>query len=65
MNWSFHLFLSRYQFLVYNASVLYWQTVRPFLKAGSRHLLTNSLASVVKALSETDDDKNWRADLMM
>ncbi|XP_077311369.1 cilia- and flagella-associated protein 46 isoform X2 [Lithobates pipiens] len=56
----------RYQFLVYNASVLYWQTVRPFLKPGSRHLLTNSLASVVKALGETDDDdKIWRADLMM
>ncbi|XP_018424750.1 PREDICTED: cilia- and flagella-associated protein 46-like, partial [Nanorana parkeri] len=56
----------RYQFLVYNASVLYWQTVRPFLKPGSRHLLTNSLATVVKALGNTnDEDKNWRADLMM
>ncbi|KAM9325060.1 LOW QUALITY PROTEIN: cilia- and flagella-associated protein 46 [Gastrophryne carolinensis] len=56
----------RYHFLVYNASVLYWQTVRPFLKPGSRRLLTSSLAGVVKALADTDDDdKDWRADLMM
>lgn len=66
MNWLYHPFLFRYHFLVYNASLLYWQTVRPFVKSGSRHLLTISLASVVKALDETDDDdKDWRADLMM
>ncbi|XP_063818084.1 cilia- and flagella-associated protein 46 isoform X2 [Pseudophryne corroboree] len=56
----------RYHFLVYNASVLYWQMVRPFLKPGSRHLVIPSLVSVVKALGETDDiDKTWRADLML
>nr|DBA15094.1 TPA: hypothetical protein GDO54_004351 [Pyxicephalus adspersus] len=56
----------RYHFLVYNGSVLYWQTVRPFLKPGSRHLLISSLSNVVKALGEIDDDdKNWRADLMI
>ncbi|XP_068112949.1 cilia- and flagella-associated protein 46 isoform X2 [Hyperolius riggenbachi] len=56
----------RYHFLVYNASVLFWQTVRPFLKPGSRHRLVNSLTAVVKSLGEIDDaDKEWRADLML
>ncbi|XP_075034359.1 cilia- and flagella-associated protein 46 [Mixophyes fleayi] len=56
----------RYHFLVYNASVLYWQMVRPFLKPGSRHLIISSLVSVVKALGDTEDvDKTWRADLML
>ncbi|KAG9484777.1 hypothetical protein GDO78_008080 [Eleutherodactylus coqui] len=56
----------RYHFLVYNASVLYLQTVRPFLKPGSRHLLIPSLVSIVKALGEINDaDSNWRADLML
>ncbi|XP_075699341.1 cilia- and flagella-associated protein 46 isoform X2 [Rhinoderma darwinii] len=56
----------RYHFLVYNASVLYLQTVRPFLKPGSRLLLITSLGNIVKSLGEIDDaDKNWRADLML
>ncbi|XP_073541302.1 cilia- and flagella-associated protein 46 isoform X2 [Phyllobates terribilis] len=56
----------RYHFLVYNASVLYLQTVRPLLKPGSRHLLIPSLVNIVKSLGEIDDaDKTWRADLML
>ncbi|KAM3912864.1 cilia- and flagella-associated protein 46 [Leptodactylus fuscus] len=56
----------RYHFLVYNASVLYLHTVRPFLKPGSRHLLIPSLVHMVKSLGEIDDsDKSWRADLML
>ncbi|KAM4702837.1 cilia- and flagella-associated protein 46 [Rhinophrynus dorsalis] len=57
---------SRYHFLVFNASVLYWQMARPFLKPGSRYLLIPSLTSVVKALEEIDElDHVWRAELMM
>ncbi|XP_044154029.1 cilia- and flagella-associated protein 46 [Bufo gargarizans] len=56
----------RYHFLVYNASVLYLQTVRPFLKPGSRHLLIPSLVNIVKSLGDIDDaDNDWRADLML
>ncbi|XP_018080698.1 cilia- and flagella-associated protein 46 isoform X1 [Xenopus laevis] len=56
----------RYYFLVFNASVIYWQMVQPFLKPGSRHLLISSLSSVVKALTEIDEtDHAWRAQLMM
>ncbi|XP_053548919.1 cilia- and flagella-associated protein 46-like [Bombina bombina] len=55
----------RYYFLVYNASILYWQMARPFLKPGSRHLLIPGLTSIVKALDEIDEpDKSWRAELM-
>ncbi|XP_071987329.1 cilia- and flagella-associated protein 46 isoform X2 [Engystomops pustulosus] len=56
----------RYHFLVYNASVLYRQMVRPFMKPGSRLLLIPSLAHIVKSLGEIEDaDKDWRADLMI
>ncbi|XP_031761821.1 cilia- and flagella-associated protein 46 isoform X2 [Xenopus tropicalis] len=56
----------RYYFLVFNASVIYWQMVQPFLKSGSRHLLIPSLSSVVKALDEIDErDHTWRAQLMI
>ncbi|XP_073402610.1 cilia- and flagella-associated protein 46 [Dendrobates tinctorius] len=56
----------RYHFLVYNASVLYLQTVRPLLKPGSRHLLIPSLMNIVQSLGDIDDaDKTWRADLML
>ncbi|XP_063289661.1 cilia- and flagella-associated protein 46 [Pelobates fuscus] len=56
----------RYYFLVYNASVLYWQMVRPFLKTGSRHLLISSLTVVLKALEEINErDADWRAELMV
>ncbi|KAM4636947.1 cilia- and flagella-associated protein 46 [Discoglossus pictus] len=56
----------RYYFLVYNASLLYWQMARPFLKPGSRHILIPSLRMVVKALDEINDpDATWTADLML
>ncbi|XP_069609930.1 cilia- and flagella-associated protein 46 [Ranitomeya imitator] len=56
----------RYHFLVYNASVLYLQTVRPLLTPGSRHLLIPSLVNIVQSLGDIDDaDKTWRADLML
>ena len=59
-------FLCRYYFLVYNASVLYWQFCRPFLKPNYRQYLAKSLHQVVKALDDIDDkDYGWRAQLMM
>ncbi|XP_026968831.1 cilia- and flagella-associated protein 46 [Sagmatias obliquidens] len=56
----------RYYFLVYNASVLYWQMVRPFRKPGYHHRLIPSLSQIVSVLSQTEeDDKGWRAELML
>ncbi len=56
----------RYHFLVYNASVLYWQFCRPFLKPNYRQYLSISLHTVVKALDDIDDkDYEWRAQLMI
>ncbi|KAK7109057.1 hypothetical protein V1264_013170 [Littorina saxatilis] len=56
----------RYQFLVYNASVLYWQFCRPFLKPTYRQHLARSLHQVVKALDDIEDtDFEWRAQLMI
>ncbi|XP_032047141.1 cilia- and flagella-associated protein 46 [Aythya fuligula] len=56
----------RYYFLIYNASVLYWQFVRPYLKPGFRCYLVPSLSQIVKALNQTDEpDSEWRAELMI
>ncbi|XP_063261098.1 cilia- and flagella-associated protein 46 isoform X13 [Prinia subflava] len=56
----------RYFFLIYNASVLYWQLVRPFLKPGFRHCLIPSLSHIVTALNQIDEqDNEWRAELMI
>lgn len=56
----------RYHFLVYNASVLYWQMVRPFLKPGYHHHLIPSLSQIVSVLNQTEEeDTEWRAELML
>uniref|UniRef100_A0A8C3X419 Cilia and flagella associated protein 46 n=1 Tax=Catagonus wagneri TaxID=51154 RepID=A0A8C3X419_9CETA len=56
----------RYYFLVYNASVLYWQMARPFLKPGYHHHLIPSLSQIVNVLNQTEEeDKDWRAELML
>lgn len=58
--------LPRYYFLVFNASVLYWHMVRPFLKPGYQHLVIPSLSQIVTVLNQTEEeDKEWRAELMM
>ncbi|XP_071090002.1 cilia- and flagella-associated protein 46-like [Haliotis cracherodii] len=63
---SFAKKTSRYHFLVYNASVLYWQFCRPFLKPNFRQYLARSLHQVVKALDDIEDkDYEWRAQLMI
>ncbi|XP_076807691.1 cilia- and flagella-associated protein 46-like isoform X3 [Clavelina lepadiformis] len=57
---------TRYHFLVYNASVLYYQMARPFLRPGHRHILHRSLQEIVKALDDVDDTAyEWRATLMI
>uniref|UniRef100_A0A8C0FKY2 Uncharacterized protein n=1 Tax=Bubo bubo TaxID=30461 RepID=A0A8C0FKY2_BUBBB len=56
----------RYYFLIYNASVLYWQLVRPYLKPGFCYCLIPSLSQIVKALNQTEEqDNEWRAELMI
>ncbi|KAM6956181.1 cilia- and flagella-associated protein 46 [Aplochiton taeniatus] len=56
----------RYHFLVFNASVLYLQTVRHLLRPGLRQHLVPSLAQVVKALETVKEpDHSWRAQLMI
>uniref|UniRef100_A0A8C1PEX5 Uncharacterized protein n=1 Tax=Cyprinus carpio TaxID=7962 RepID=A0A8C1PEX5_CYPCA len=57
---------SRYHFLVFNASLLYLQSVRRFLRPGQRRLLVSSLTQVLGALEEVQDpDHAWRAELML
>uniref|UniRef100_A0A8C2F734 Uncharacterized protein n=1 Tax=Cyprinus carpio TaxID=7962 RepID=A0A8C2F734_CYPCA len=57
---------SRYHFLVFNASLLYLQSVRRFLRPGQRRLLVSSLTQVLEALEEVQDpDHAWRAELML
>ncbi|XP_044228761.1 cilia- and flagella-associated protein 46 isoform X1 [Thunnus albacares] len=56
----------RYHFMVFNASVLYFQTVRPLLQPGRCLHLVSSLRQVVQSLEEVaDQDHSWRAELMM
>uniref|UniRef100_A0A3P8S680 Cilia and flagella associated protein 46 n=1 Tax=Amphiprion percula TaxID=161767 RepID=A0A3P8S680_AMPPE len=56
----------RYHFMVFNASVLYFQTVHPLLQPGRCLHLIPSLKKVVQTLEEVaDQDHNWRAELMM
>ncbi|XP_008297596.1 tetratricopeptide repeat protein 40 [Stegastes partitus] len=56
----------RYHFMVFNASVLYFQTVQPLLQPGRCLHLVPSLKQVVQSLEEVaDQDHSWRAELMM
>ncbi|XP_054238278.1 cilia- and flagella-associated protein 46 [Indicator indicator] len=63
---DFAIHNQRYYFLIYNASVLYWQLVRPYLKPGFRYCLIPSLSQIVKALNQIEEqDSEWRAELMI
>ncbi|XP_063348312.1 cilia- and flagella-associated protein 46 [Pelmatolapia mariae] len=56
----------RLHFMVFNASVLYFQTVQPLLQPGRSLHLVPSLRQVVQSLEEVaDHDHIWRAELMM
>lgn len=58
--------LFRHYFLVYNASQLYWQLCRQFLRPSARKNLVKGLSLIVSALNKTGDvDFMWRATLMM
>ena len=56
---------SKYSFLVYNTSVLYWNMIRPFFKERKHQAkLLTSFARVVTSLDEiNDEDYDWRATL--
>ncbi|XP_021083734.1 cilia- and flagella-associated protein 46 isoform X2 [Mesocricetus auratus] len=55
----------RYYFLVFNASVLYWHMVRPFLKPGYHQYVIPSLSQIISVLNQTEEeDKEWQAELM-
>ncbi|KAM4729450.1 cilia- and flagella-associated protein 46 [Anableps anableps] len=53
-------------FLVFNASVLYFQTVHPLLQPRRCRQLVPSLKQVLESLEEVaEQDHSWRAELMM
>ncbi|CAF1033824.1 unnamed protein product, partial [Didymodactylos carnosus] len=55
-----------YQFLVYNASVIYYNYIRPFLRDTYRQYLCDSLREVVDTLTTINDpDILWRAQLLL
>ena len=56
----------RYNFLVYNASVHYWNVVRPLLRPGVQQFLVESFSKVVSSLNEIEDeDTEWRTRLLL
>lgn len=56
----------RNHFKVFNASVQYFQMVRPLLQPGLCIHAVPSLRQVVQSLEEVDNqDRSWRAELMM
>ena len=51
-----------YNFLVYNASIIFWKYARAFLKVNFKRYLCNSLKKIIISLREIDDaDFEWRA----
>ncbi|CAF3402753.1 unnamed protein product [Rotaria sp. Silwood1] len=56
----------RYQFLVYNASVIYFNYVRPFFRVGFRKYLCDSFQQVIDTLLNITDDQDylWQAQLL-
>lgn len=53
-----------YDFLLYNASLLLWQVIRPLLRNGLRSHAVEGLKRMVDALNTTQDsDKLWRGHL--
>ena len=58
--------ICRCHYLVFNASVTYWQFCRPLMRLKWRHQLISSLQQVIQALDDVnDEDHNWRAELKM
>ncbi|GMH80291.1 hypothetical protein TrST_g6381 [Triparma strigata] len=50
-----------YNFVIYNASVHYWNVARPAMRKGSFKYLSKSLEAIFDALAEVnDEDLRWR-----
>lgn len=53
---------NRYNFLVYNSSVIFWKYARSFIKKNFKRLLCPSLKLITQSLRLVDDsDHEWRA----
>ena len=53
-------------YLVFNASILYWQLLRPFMKTGYLRCLAPSLQLICKQLEDVQEpDVEWRAQLIL
>ncbi len=51
----------RYNFLIYNSSVIFWKYARAFMKPTFKKHLCNSLQRITRALREINDsDHEWR-----
>lgn len=59
---SFNLFNFRYNFLIYNSSIVYWKYARAFLKTNCKKHLCATLLKITQSLKEIDDaDYEWRS----
>ena len=58
---------ARYQFLIYNASVIYFNCVRPFFRDGFRKHLCSSFQQVVDTLVSLPEEHDflWNAELLL
>lgn len=53
-------------YLVYNASVLYWQLLRPFMRTNFLSFLAPSLQLLCRLLEDVrEPDVHWRAELLL
>jgi hypothetical protein len=59
--------LFRYQFLVYNASVIYFNCVRPFFRDGYRKYLCDSFQQVIDTLINIREEQDfpWQGQLLL
>lgn len=57
----------RYKFLVYNASVIYFNYIRPFLRDNFRKYLCSSFEQLVQTLTNISDETDylWQAELLL
>ena len=51
----------RYLFLVYDASVHYWNISRPLQKPGTRRYLVESSSTIIQALQKVSGHEEWKA----
>ncbi|CAF3399137.1 unnamed protein product [Rotaria socialis] len=63
---SFASVSPRYQFLVYNASVIYFNYIRPFFRTDYRKYLCDSFQQVIDTMINITDEKDypWQAQLL-